>query len=128
MAIFKHKFYTAFSFTKKIDGQERIIEFSEGNHEPFRPAFLITKDEKVINVIKGLQAFKDGNILEDEEIKDEAPEDTWEPLHIYTGVTNTQSAKELLMTEHKANPDDLKNKADILAYARENFISFPDWR
>ena len=73
MAIFKHRFYTAYSFTKKIDGQERIIEFSEGNHEPFRPAFLITKDEKVINVIKGLQAFKDGNILGMKRSRKKAP-------------------------------------------------------
>lgn len=128
MAIFKHRFYTSFGFSRKINGKEQFIEFIEGSNEADRPAFLITRDEDVIKAVKELKAFKDGNIIEESDIDETIEETPWVAQYTYPGVTNSQSAKEVLMTEHSADSNLLKSAKEVKEYAHDNFILFPDWK
>lgn len=129
MAVFQHKYYTIFTFSKTIDGKVKHIDFNEGNLEPFRGAFLFTNDDKVIAAVRGLKMFKEGAIEEMPDIENEADTtEEWVALFSYAGVTKAQDAKEILVASHGADPVALKNAKDTRDFAYNNKVDFPDWK
>lgn len=123
---FKHINCTSFSLAAQINGVSRMIDFSEGGNTPFfRHAMLITDDPKVIEAVKNCGLYGT-EIIDAEEAEEEKPLLVIGETVVYDEVTTVQAAKDLLIKNHGGIVSKLPNKIAIMAFAKENNISFPN--
>lgn len=92
----------------------------------YRAAAFTTDKEEVQETIENSDKFKNGTIKLAEVYGDPKPAEV-ETLNAFPDVTNIQSARAVL-EGMGVSIERLQTKADVLKQAKEQNISFPNWK